>query len=65
MRGTERLVAVIVIVVAALLLQVTVFPHFAWSGVVPRPLNGSSTTSPRRLYRPMKAWARAAGKLAR
>ncbi len=37
----------------------------ACSGVVPRPLNGSSTTSPRRLYRPTNACARAAGKLAR
>src|SRR5258706_9274603 len=37
----------------------------AWSGVVPRPENGSRTTSPRREYRPMNAWASAAGKLAR
>src|SRR4029079_14434591 len=37
----------------------------AWSGVVPRPENGSSTTSPGREYRAMKAWLRAAGKLAR
>jgi rod shape-determining protein MreD len=35
MRGTQRLVAALLIVVAALLLQVTVFPHFAWNGVVP------------------------------
>ena len=37
----------------------------AWSGVVPRPENGSRTTSPGREYRAMNAWARAAGKLAR
>ena len=35
MRGTQRLVAALLIVVAALLLQVTVFPHLAWNGVVP------------------------------
>lgn len=35
MRGTQRLVAALLTVVAALLLQVTVFPHFAWNGVVP------------------------------
>jgi rod shape-determining protein MreD len=35
MRGTSRLVAALVTVLAALLLQVTVFPHFAWDGVVP------------------------------
>jgi len=35
MRGTPRLVAALLIVVTALLLQVTVFPHFAWNGVVP------------------------------
>ena len=35
MRGTQRLVAALLIVVTALLLQVTVFPHFAWNGVVP------------------------------
>lgn len=35
MRGTQRLVAALLVVVAALLLQVTVFPHFAWNGVVP------------------------------
>jgi len=35
MRGTQRLVAALLTVVAALLLQVTVFPHFAWHGVVP------------------------------
>jgi rod shape-determining protein MreD len=34
-RGTPRLVAALLTVVAALLLQVTVFPHFAWDGVVP------------------------------
>ena len=32
---------------------------------MPRPLNGSSTTSPGRDQRAMNAWARAAGKLAR
>ena len=37
----------------------------AWSGVVPRPENGSRTTSPGREYRAMNAWVRAAGKLAR
>jgi rod shape-determining protein MreD len=35
MRGTQRLVAALLVVLAALLLQVTVFPHFAWNGVVP------------------------------
>ena len=35
MRGTQRLVAALLTVVAALLLQVTVFPHLAWDGVVP------------------------------
>ena len=35
MRSTQRLVAALLAVVAALLLQVTVFPHFAWNGVVP------------------------------
>jgi rod shape-determining protein MreD len=35
MRGTQRLVAALLIVVTALLLQVTVFPHFAWNGIVP------------------------------
>ena len=35
MRGTQRLVAALLIVVTALLLQVTVLPHFAWNGVVP------------------------------
>ncbi|WP_322936830.1 rod shape-determining protein MreD [Nocardioides bizhenqiangii] len=35
MRGTQRLVAALLTVVVALLLQVTVFPHFAWNGVVP------------------------------
>src|SRR5207342_251664 len=37
----------------------------AWSGVVPRPENGSRTTSPGREYRAMKACVSAAGKLAR
>src|SRR5260221_6727736 len=37
----------------------------AWSGVVPRPENGSRTTSPGREYRAMNAWVSAAGKLAR
>lgn len=35
MRGTSRLVAALLTVVTALLLQVTVLPHFAWNGVVP------------------------------
>lgn len=35
MRGTPRLVAALLTVLAALLLQVTVFPHLAWQGVVP------------------------------
>lgn len=35
MSGPQRLVAALVTVVAALLLQVTVFPHLAWDGVVP------------------------------
>jgi rod shape-determining protein MreD len=35
MRGTRRLVAALLVVVTALLLQVTVFPSFAWNGVVP------------------------------
>jgi len=35
MSGPQRLVAALITVVAALLLQVTVFPHFAWNGVVP------------------------------
>ncbi len=35
MSGTRRLVAALLTVVTALLLQVTVFPHFAWNGVVP------------------------------
>ncbi|WP_183094121.1 rod shape-determining protein MreD [Nocardioides stalactiti] len=35
MRGTPRLVAALCTVVVALLLQVTVFPHLAWNGVVP------------------------------
>lgn len=35
MRGTQRLVAALLTIVAALLLQVTVFPHLAWNGVVP------------------------------
>ena len=35
MRGTPRLVAALLVVVAALLLQVTVFPQLAWNGVVP------------------------------
>ncbi|KAA1421042.1 rod shape-determining protein MreD [Nocardioides humilatus] len=35
MRGTSRLVAALITIFAALLLQVTVFPHFAWDGVVP------------------------------
>ena len=35
MRGTQRLVAALLVVVTALLLQVTVFPHLAWHGVVP------------------------------
>lgn len=35
MRGTPRLVAALLTVLLALLLQVTVFPHFAWDGVVP------------------------------
>lgn len=34
-RGTSRLVAALVTVLVALLLQVTVFPHLAWDGVVP------------------------------
>ena len=37
----------------------------ACRGVVPRPLNGSRTTSPGREYRAMKACTRLAGKLAR
>jgi rod shape-determining protein MreD len=35
MSGSQRLVAAMITVVAALLLQVTVFPHLAWNGVVP------------------------------
>lgn len=35
MSGPQRLVAALVTVVAALLLQVTVFPHLAFNGVVP------------------------------
>ena len=35
MRGTQRLVAALITIVTALLLQVTVLPHFAWNGVVP------------------------------
>lgn len=35
MSGTQRLVAALLVVVTALLLQVTVFPHFARNGVVP------------------------------
>lgn len=35
MRGNSRLVAALLIVVTALLVQVTVLPHLAWNGVVP------------------------------
>jgi hypothetical protein len=35
MRGTRRLVAALLIVVTAVLLQVTVLSEFAWHGVVP------------------------------
>ncbi|UMG93169.1 rod shape-determining protein MreD [Nocardioides sp. TF02-7] len=35
MRGTPRLVAALLTLLTALLLQVTVFPHLAWNGVVP------------------------------
>lgn len=35
MRGTSRLIVATAGVVVALLLQVTVMPHFAWDGVVP------------------------------
>lgn len=35
MRRTSRLVAALLTVLAALLLQITVFPHLAWHGVVP------------------------------
>ena len=52
MRGTQRLVAALLIVVTALLLQVTVFPHLAWNGVVPdlvllAVVGGALVTDPR------------------
>ena len=52
MRGTSRLVAALLTVVTALLLQVTVLPHFAWNGVVPdlvllAVVGAALTTDPR------------------
>lgn len=35
MRGANRTATALLVVVVALLLQVTVLPHFAWNGVVP------------------------------